>query len=122
MYKGKLLYKAEIKDYKFGSHDIKLGVYGLFNTEKVLWTYYVISYYLDANNYIKLSEDICGRYIDGTYDNIRSFGKKFDTIEEGKKFIEEYKCKWETGSNETTQEIRDKKIGDILDWNEYKKT
>ena len=99
MYKGRLLYKAEIKDYKFGIHDIKLGVYGLFNTEKVFWNYYVISYYLDANNYIKLSEDICGRYLDGTYDNIKYFGKKFNTIEEGKKFIEEYKCKWETGSN-----------------------
>ena len=46
---------------------------------------------------------------------IKSYGKKFANADEGRKFIEEYKCKWETGSNETTQEMRDKKIGEILD-------
>jgi hypothetical protein len=49
-----------------------------------------------------------------TYDTITRYGKKFETKEEGVKFIQEYKIKWETGSNSTTQEVRDQKIDDIL--------
>ena len=115
MYKGKMLYTTHPKDYKTNSNDIQLGVYGIFNTEKVLWTYHVISYYNKPNGTIHLTEDICGKYLDATYDYIKSYGKKFDTVEDGRKFIEEYKVKWETGSNNTTQEIRDKKIDELLD-------
>jgi hypothetical protein len=115
MYKGKMIYTTHPKDYKTNANDIHLGVYGIFNTEKVLWTYHVISYYNKANGTICLTEDICGRYVDATYEYIKSSGKKFDTIEDGRKFIEEYKVKWETGSNNTTQEIRDKKIDELLD-------
>jgi hypothetical protein len=115
MYKGKMIYTTHPKDYKTNGNDIQLGVYGIFNTVKVLWTYYVISYYHKANGVMCLTEDICGRYVDATYDSIESYGKKFDTVEDGRKFIEEYKVKWETGSNNTAQEIRDKKIDELLD-------
>ena len=118
MYKGKMIYTTLPKDYKTNGNDIHLGVYGIFNTEKVLWTYHVISYYNKANGSMQLTDDICGRYLDATYDSVKSYGKRFDTAEEGRKFIEEYKVKWETGSNDTTQEIRDKKIGEILDGEE----
>ena len=110
-----MLYTTHPKDYKTNSNDIQLGVYGIFNTEKVLWTYHVISYYNKPNGTIHLTEDICGKYLDATYDYIKSYGKKFDTMEDGRKFIEEYKVKWETGSNNTTQQIRDKKIDELLD-------
>jgi len=113
MLKGKMLYSAKIDGYNSGGNDVELGVYGLFNTEKVRWTYHVISYY-KINGGIRLTEDVCGRFIDGTYEKIEFYGKKFDTKELGEKFIEEYKCKWETGSNEAIQEIRDRKIGEIL--------
>lgn len=113
-----MLYTTNPKDYKTNGNDIHLGVYGIFNTEKSLWTYHVISYYSQASGTIRLTEDICGRYLDATYDSIKSYGKKFDSVEEGRKFIDEYKCKWETGSNDTTQEIRDKKIGEILEGGE----
>lgn len=115
MYKGKMIYTTHPKDYKTNGNDIHLGVYGIFNTEKVLWTYHVISYYNLANGTIRLTEDICGRYIDATYDFIKSYGKKCDNADEGRKFIDEYKAKWETGSNITAQEIRDKKIDELLE-------
>ena len=35
--------------------------------------------------------------------------------EEGIKFIQEYKIKWETGSNNTTEELRDQKLDELLD-------
>lgn len=58
---------------------------------------------------MKLTEDVCGRSGTATYDMIEAYGKQVANKEEGVKFIEEYKCKWET------QEMRDKKIGEILD-------
>lgn len=115
MLKGRMLYSTKINGYKTNGKDIELGVYGLFQTDKVRWTYHVISFYTDNGGSIRLTDDICGRFLDATYDSIRSYGKQFDTKELGQKFIEEYKCKWETGSNDTTQEMRDKKIGEILD-------
>jgi uncharacterized protein YqgV (UPF0045/DUF77 family) len=50
-----------------------------------------------------------------TFDSINRHGKEYKTIEDAKKFIQEYKVKWETGSNNTTQEVRAKKLDDILD-------
>lgn len=44
MTKGKFLYTTTIKDYKKGNADVEFSVYGLFNTEKVLWSYHVISH------------------------------------------------------------------------------
>ena len=49
-----------------------------------------------------------------TIDNIRSYGKRFDTKEECDKFLTEYKDKWELATNDTRSENRDKKITDVL--------
>ena len=43
------------------------------------------------------------------------YGKEFKTKEEGYKFIQDYKIKWETGSNNTTEEVRDQKLDELLD-------
>lgn len=64
--------------------------------KKVKWCYYIISYVTDPNTKnFKLTEDICGRSDIASYATIESF--------------------WESGSNDTTQEMRDKKIDEILD-------
>lgn len=115
MQKGKFIYKSKIKEYKSNGLDVELGIYGIFDTKKVKWNYYIISYNIDPQNNIRLTEDVCGRSCTATYDLIEAYGKQVANADEGRKFIEEYKCKWETGSNDTTQEMRDKKIGEILD-------
>jgi hypothetical protein len=85
MNKGRFLHEEKLKDHS------DLGVYGIFSTTKVEWKYYVISYKTNAN------------------------GREYKTVDDAKKFIQEYKVKWETGSNNTTQEVRAKKLDDILD-------
>lgn len=114
MQKGRFIHQSKLKDYKVSGKDIELGIYGIFDTKKVKWNYYIISYYNDGNGFI-ITEDICSRRSTATYESIESYGKQVTNKEEGVKFIEEYKIKWETGSNNTTEEIRDKKIDDILD-------
>ena len=46
---------------------------------------------------------------------VQKYGKEYPSLEEGKVFIEEYKTKWETGSNSTLEEKRDKKLSQLLD-------
>jgi hypothetical protein len=116
MQRGKFLYTQKIKDHKSNGNDVDLSVYGVFETEKVEWKYYVISYYNKPNNSFVLTKDVCMCTYnqDATYDTISKYGKKFNTKEEGIQFIQEYKIKWESGSNNTTQEVRDQKIDNIL--------
>lgn len=114
MQKGRFIYNQKLKDYKFNGKDIELGIYGIFDTKKVKWNYFIISYYNDGSGF-RLTEDVCTRCCTATYDTIEGFGKQVTNKEEGVKFIQEYKIKWETGSNNTTEEIRDKKLDDILD-------
>lgn len=114
MIKGKFLHTTTIKDYKKGTIDVEFSVYGLFNTEKVLWSYRVISHIPDGKTF-KLTNDICQYDTQATLDSIRTYGRSFDTKEEGILFIQDFKDKWEYGSNDTRQEKRDKKIDDILD-------
>ena len=111
---GKFLYKLSIKGIRNGD-DLETGVYGLFNTDKVLWTYFIISYYTN-NNRVLLTNDICNAsyLIEITYDNIKKYGKPCNTVDEGKQYLEDFKMKWDSGSNNTTSEMRDKKIDEIL--------
>jgi hypothetical protein len=109
MNKGRFLHEEKIKDHS------NIGVYGIFSTTKVEWRYYVISYNTSANGGIKLTSELCDYVQEATFDNINRHGKEYKTVEDAKKFIQEYKIKWETGSNNTTQEVRAKKLDDILD-------
>jgi hypothetical protein len=110
MNKGRFLYEEKIKDHS------SLGVYGIFSTTKVEWKYYVISYIINSSsNKITLTSELCSYTQEATFDSIDRQGKEYKTVEEAKQFIQEYKVKWETGSNNTTQEVRSKKLDDILD-------
>ena len=117
MQRGKFLYQQKIKDHKTSGVDIDLGVYGIFHTEKVQWKYYVISYFTKSGGSFMLSSDVCScSYAqEASYDTIYRYGKEFKTKEEGYLFIQEYKTKWETGSNNTTEEVRDQKLDELLD-------
>lgn len=109
MQKGRFLHEEKLKDHS------NLGVYGIFSTSRVEWKYYVISYIINSSsNKITLTSEICGYTQEATFDSVTRNGKEYKTVDDAKKFIQEYKIKWETGSNSTTQEVRDQKIDDIL--------
>ena len=117
MQRGKFLYTQKIKEHKSNGNDVDLSVYGVFETAKAEWKYYVISYYNKPDKSFMLTVDVCSCSYNqaATYETITRYGKKFETKEEGIKFIQDYKIKWETGSNNTIQEVRDQKIDDILE-------
>jgi hypothetical protein len=116
MKRSKWLFSTELKDCKTNGCDTKLGIVGIFNTDKVLWKYYVLSYYVNSDNYYKTSGDLCGYSgYDLDLNMVQKYGKEYTSKEEGIAFIEEYKTKWETGSNSTLEEKRDKKLSQILD-------
>jgi hypothetical protein len=115
MNRTKKLFQTTIKGYdKVANNDIEFSVFGIFDTIKVRWDYYVISAVHNSYNKLFLTEDICGRYIPADIESLAKYGKKFATKEEGQTFIEEFKIKFESGSNNTQQEVRDKKIDEIL--------
>jgi predicted DNA-binding protein YlxM (UPF0122 family) len=53
--------------------------------------------------------------MEATYDSIKKHSKKVQSIEEGRKMCDDYKCKWISGSNDTLQHKRDEKLNEILD-------
>jgi hypothetical protein len=108
MTKGRLLYSEKLNDHP------DIGVYGIFDTNKVKWEYYIISYRKLANGGIELTNELCQSTV-VTYESIKRYAKEFKTVEDAKQFISEYKVKWETGSNNTTQEIRGKKLDELLE-------
>ena len=112
---GKLLYNLTVKGIR-NCNDLELGVYGLFNTEKVHWSYYMVSYYKNSKGDIYITDDVCScSYTqEASYDNIKKYGKTCNTVDEGKQYLEAFKMKWDSGSNNTTSEMRDKKLDELL--------
>ena len=110
MTKGRFLYEEKVKDHP------NLAVYGLFSTSKVEWRYFVISCRTYNNKFI-ITTEVCSCSYEQELglEGVSKYGKEFKTIEDAKNYIQIYKAKWESGSNNTTQEVRDKKINDILD-------
>lgn len=108
----KNLYDEEIKN--IGGRNLHLSVYGSFDTRDVTWSYYIISYII-SGNLSTLTLDICKNY-EGRSINSDTItcGIKVNDIEEGKKFISDFSMKWNSGSNNTTSEIRENKINEIL--------
>lgn len=98
--------------------DVYLAVYGIFDTEKVHWDYYYVSAYDLQNGLVKMTNDCSpklgtgGCYIGA--DNLKFWGTQCKTPEEGVKWCENFKMKWETGSNDLVSEVRDKKLNEIL--------
>ena len=112
---GRFLFNVIIKGMR-KSEDLELGVYGLFDTQKVKWEYFVISHYKTSRGDIYLTDDVCSvPYAkEASYSTIRHSGKSCSTVDEGKQWIESFKMKWDSGSNNTTAEQRDKKLDEIL--------
>ena len=112
---GRLLFSTKVE--KYSNPDLHVGVYGIFestNSATGKWKYYLISYSIKSNNSLQLKPQWHPYDMEATYGNIESHSKSVQSIEEGKKICEEYKSKWETGSNDTLQHKRDEKLTEIL--------
>lgn len=105
----KLLYNIDVPDLY-----CKLAVYGIFDTQKVHWDYYAVS---TGTNGRTFSQHICSTYTEIDESSIRRYGKAFEYKEDAMKYIDDFKTKWETGSNQTVQEKREEKLNDLLDEN-----
>ena len=113
MTKYKELFSTKIDGYKTGSQEVEFIIAGLFDSIKVHWDYYLVSTIINQSQRI-LTNDLSPVFNNVyTTENIKSHGKKFDTLEDGKDYLNIFKIKWETGSNNTIQEIRDKKLEEL---------
>ena len=75
----------------------------------------MISFGKDATGQItKLTSEWMGYYCDATMENVAKLAKEISTVENGIKVCDEYKIKWTSGSNNTTQQNRDEKLQEIL--------
>lgn len=122
MIKSKMLSEYDIKDYQVSSegrkYDMKIGVCGIFDSMTVHWDYYTISY-ISVNSAVRLTADLAKSsnlmsIMSNDISNVRSYFRKFETQHEAEAFLKEFKLKWETGSNNTTQEVREEKLNEIL--------
>lgn len=104
--RGKYLHSEFIKDL-----DLNISLYGIFDTHKVKWNYYLIS--ISKKNK-ELTDDICSKKVPANQWNVKMYGKQVNSIDEGVNYLKDFKLKWETGNNNTTAEIRDEKINKIL--------
>jgi|LakMenEpi03Aug12_release.lakeMendotaPanAssembly.Ray.scaffolds.fasta_scaffold297844_3 hypothetical protein len=101
---------------RFSTDQIYLGIWGIFDTTKALWTYYRVSY-VSVSGKIYLTPDICtstDSLTGGSIENLIKYGIKINSVEEGEEWCETFKTKWESGSNDAISEQRDKKLEEIL--------
>lgn len=116
---SKLINKVEPKDlksyYSSRSFQLFIATFGIFNTQTATWKYYLVSC-IDNKGEIILTPDVgkASNFVNGTVGNLQLFGRELKTAEEGLKWAEEFKMKWESGSNDLLSEVRDKKLDEIL--------
>jgi hypothetical protein len=121
--RSRILFKVDVENYNISydgkSYPLKVGVCGIFDTTSVHWDYYAISFF-DLNSGNRLCADLAksSTNITSTFSpditNIKGYFRKYETQQEAEVFLNEFKIKWETGSNNTTQEIREEKLKEIL--------
>lgn len=101
-----------------GLFQVYLVTFGIFDTQSAHWNYYLTSC-IDKNNEVYLTDEVC-KFSGGintslaTINSIQIYGREIKTQEEGIKWSEEFKMKWESGSNDLLSEVRDKKLNEIL--------
>ncbi len=125
MIKDKLLYKQTPKGYTRYYSDknrqIDVCVYGLFDSLNIKWEYYVVSLFCvnswsSGANYW-LTDDISNRKNGickiGEY-AISSYGRCFPSLDDAKVYVDKFKTCWETSLNIDSQEMRDKKLKELI--------
>lgn len=113
-FRHKILYSVNPDGLIKDNTQVQLKVFGIFDTYKVIWKYYTVSV-ISIGNLYQFTDDICSKNYACTIESIESYAKKFDDIEGAKKYVDDFKLKWETGSNNTIQEVRDQKLKELTD-------
>lgn len=123
MKRGKKLHDVVLKDYKYQNtnNDVHICAYGLFDTEKSTWKYHIVSYIVKKTIF-KSTDMLVGDTSTRNFDEPQVFSARTienyyptkPTFEECIQYVDDYKIKWETGSNSVSQERRDKKLMEIL--------
>ena len=109
----KILYSLDPVGLTKYNLQVQLNVIGIFNTYKVHWDYYAASTITTSMNEMQLTDDICSGNFIFNIEKIKFSAIKFDDIEDAKKYIDDFKIKWETASNNTIQETRDQKLKEL---------
>lgn len=110
--------KGMVRQVTNSSNQINIGVIGIFDTEQVKWKYYIASFLLiNSGNTIYLTSELSKSNSIISVNSIGQYCREVKTIEDGNKFISEFKMKWETGSNDLVSEQREKKLDELLDGN-----
>ena len=119
MKREKNLLRVKVEDYSITSPsgiktNLNLNVYGLFDTISLIWEYYVLSTITENGNVIVTPDVSKSPKIATAYrEQLETIGIKFPDLESAKKFVNDFKSKWESGCNITLEESRDKKITQI---------
>lgn len=103
MYKQKKVYSITINGFK----NVEFSVFGVFDMSTFLWSnFFVCSHIGD-----KTTNDLCS--IDNS--NITPFTAKFKfkTKIEAIQFLDDFKLKWESETNDTLAYKREKKLDDF---------
>ena len=101
---GKFLYQITVKGRKkVMNQDLEIGVYGIFHSEKIEpWTYYAIAYQNIPSFTLLPAIGNCGfSQPNATNTDISKTGVKFETEREARKYIDDFKIKWEIAKSQT---------------------
>jgi len=122
-YSSDKIYNLWLSSFLTKRFNIHLGIFGVFDTFNVKWTYYVCPFikekFLFFTIRVKITNDILLGNNSTTTEspdirNLAKFGKKFNSIKESSDFINDFKIKWETKSNDSKSVIREDKLKEIL--------
>ena len=119
MISHKIFCSEKINGYEYKGGQIILDSIGLFDSKAVKWLYFVVARFYDkdkkTNLIISILNSNSNSDTPNEYNiyNVSNYGKSFSSKEEAKRFIDDFRIKYETGSNDTAQEIRDKKIEEL---------
>jgi len=112
--------ETPLKDWFYSNRQVNLSLFGIFDSEAILWKYYVLSVIKNASTSSdqttpcvqKKGCNLSDAYISEL--SVPPRGIEFKNIKEATDFIIDFKTKWETKSNDSKSVIREGKLNDIL--------
>mgnify|MGYP001204077536 CR=1 FL=1 len=112
--------ETPLKDWLYSNKQVNLSLFGIFDSEAILWKYYVLSVIKNPSSSSEQTTpciqkkgcNLADAYISEFSVPLR--GIEFKNIKEATDFINDFKTKWETKSNDSKSVVREEKLKDIL--------
>ena len=107
-----------LKDWFYNNKQVNISLYGIFDSEIILWKYYVVSTIKNSTSdqttpcIVKKGCILSDAYV--TELSLPTRGVEFKNTKEAIDFINDFKTKWETKSNDSKSIIREEKLNEIL--------